>query len=1347
MATENFNRNKNEQINQNTTETCNVGLEKYFTFFEHTPISLWIEDFSEAKNYLDSKLKNTNMDLRTYISQNPDVISKVASMVSIKDVNSTSLKMYKAKSKEELFENLNKVFTPKSNEGFAKLIVNVLLGEKETEIETVNKTLEGEEFDVLIKFKVVEGSEKSLDNIIVSVENISDRIKVLKALAESKRRYKESQEIAKIGSWFYDYNTDKVSWSDETYKMIGMEPQSVEPNYDFYMSLIHEEDKDLVNDFDSLLKTPNQILKYRILTKTGKLKYIYEKRSVLIKDNKITKIIGICQDITERVEAELKLNTTKNLLSDTLSSINDGFVILDNNSHYLFVNEKAAELLGKKVDELIGKHIWTEFPEQEGDLFYDEYQNAVKTKKPSSFENYFAAWERWFENRMIPSKDGMLIFFQEITEKKISEFKIREAYDIINKSSSVAVLCKNEKDFPVIFASENTKTLFGYNQSEMLTGKIKVHQLVHPDDLPKLRTKVFEISKNLKVEGFKSKPFRIITKDGEIKWVETKFDVNTNNSARVTHIQGIVEDVTERKKAQDAFIESSQRLRDQFSNTPLASIIWDTKMNVLEWNNSAQRIFGYSEEEIIGKNGFELIVPKELRPNIKESAKILMTQKGGYRNTNQNITKNGEIITCDWYNVVLKDADGNSIGMASLAEDITEKLNSKKLLEKSEKKYRDIFEKSIDAVMILKDGLFEDCNESTLRIFGFEDKESLINLHPSEISPKYQQDGSDSFTRAEEVIRVAIKKGGNRFRWLHKRKNGQIFPAEVSLTKIEENDDKTKIHAVVRDITDRVKKEELEGVLYNISEAALRIDDFNEFGIFIKNEIHKIIDTSNFCIALFDKKKGDISYPINIAANHELKQFSGNKILTQYVIESKKPLLATKESLKNLESKGVDISNIESKIWVGVPLKIQNDVVGAIAVHSFSNENIYVKDDLQLLEFVANQISFTVQRKNADNELKKALVKAQESDKLKSAFLANMSHEIRTPMNGIIGFSELFLDSELSANERKEYAKIVINSSKQLLSIVNDILDISKIEAGVVKLNYGNVNLNELLGELFLFYNSIAKEKKLKLNYNTVLEDADSNILIDKTKLNQVLTNLLSNAFKFTESGEISFGYKVDNDQLKFYVKDTGIGIDKELQSKIFERFIQANVELNKRNKGTGLGLAISKKFIELFKGEMWIESSKKGTTVFFTIPFNKVDSVIIKKESKKLKSEMNTKNDIITILVAEDEEYNMIYINELFSNTNFKIIEADNGVKAVDLAINNDDIDLIFMDIKMPLMNGNEAMEQIKKVKPNLPIIALSAFAMESDKENALNKGFDSYLTKPINKNELFNIIDEYLN
>ena len=161
----------------------------------------------------------------------------------------------------------------------------------------------------------------------------------------------------------------------------------------------------------------------------------------------------------------------------------------------------------------------------------------------------------------------------------------------------------------------------------------------------------------------------------------------------------------------------------------------------------------------------------------------------------------------------------------------------------------------------------------------------------------------------------------------------------------------------------------------------------------------------------------------------------------------------------------------------------------------------------------------------------------------------------------------------------------------------------------------------------------------------------------------------------------------------------------------------------------------------------MWIESSKKGTTVFFTIPFNKVDSVIIKNESKKLNSEMNTKNDIITILVAEDEEYNMIYINELFSNTNFKIIEADNGVKAVDLAINNDDIDLIFMDIKMPLMNGNEAMEQIKKVKPNLPIIALSAFAMESDKENALNKGFDSYLTKPINKNELFNIIDEYLN
>jgi CheY-like chemotaxis protein len=245
-------------------------------------------------------------------------------------------------------------------------------------------------------------------------------------------------------------------------------------------------------------------------------------------------------------------------------------------------------------------------------------------------------------------------------------------------------------------------------------------------------------------------------------------------------------------------------------------------------------------------------------------------------------------------------------------------------------------------------------------------------------------------------------------------------------------------------------------------------------------------------------------------------------------------------------------------------------------------------------------------------------------------------------------------------------------------------------------------------------------------------------------KLNQVLTNLLSNAFKFTDTGGIEFGYELIENTLRFYVKDSGPGIDEKLHNKIFDRFMQADVNFEKQNKGTGLGLAISKKFIELFQGEIWLTSNNLGTTVYFTIPYVKVNAPIINSVIEK-KPVIKEKNKNITILVAEDEVYNLLYINELFSKTTYKIIEANNGKEALEMVQSNPEIDLVLMDIKMPVMNGKEAMKEIKKLRPDLPIIALSAFAMESDKEIALSTGFDSYLSKPLDKKLLFDLIYKY--
>tara|TARA_R110001583_G_scaffold103863_3_gene251157 strand:- start:44375 stop:48454 length:4080 start_codon:yes stop_codon:yes gene_type:complete len=1325
-----------------------LATEKYFTFFNHAPISLWIEDFSKVKQYAAKLAKEHNTTIKSFLQNNPTIIPELALLVSIKDVNNTALKLYNAKSKEELLSNLNKIFTEKSKEGFAKLIVNVLIGEKKTEIETINKKINGEEFDVLIKFEVIEGSEETLENVVVSVENITDRVKNRKALAESEKRYKESQEIAKIGSWFYCFDTKNLHWSEETYKMLGIEHKNQNLNLEYYLSFIHNDDKKIVEDFtySSLLKNPNQNLKYRIYTKQGELKYIHEKRSSIIAHGKVVRIVGICQDITERILSEKKLSEAKNILSNTLTNIQDGLVILDHNSNYTYINKKAEDFLGKNSKDLLGKHIWTEFPEKEGDLFFDNYQKALETKKPISFENYFAPWNRWFENRIIPSNDGMLLFFHEITKRKLAENKIKTAYNIINKSPTVAILCENKRNFPVVFASENAENLFGYSYSEFLQNKIEIQKVVYPDDLEYIRTEIFKLAKSKNTTSIKPKPFRVFTKKGKVKWVASNIDAIKDANNTITHIQGIVEDITERKNTEDLFLKNTQRLENQFNNTPLASIIFDLDFKILEWNNSAERIFGYTAEEVKGKDGKDLLTPPHLLSEMKILRKTMFTQTESLKNTNENITKNGNIITCDWYTVILRDTQNTIIGRACLIDDKTESINSKKLLEKSEKKYRSIFEKSIDAVLVIKNDEIVDCNNAAVKVYGYKNRQELLNESPFNLTPEILPDGSSSFLKAQKMMGIALEEGSIRFTCHHQRKGKQIFPSEITFTRLEEQGNNSAIHMVVRDITEKIKQDALEDVLYNISKTALTISDFKKFSLFVRNELHKIIDTSNFYIALYNEETDMITTPVFVDDREEVEEFSAKKSLTGQVIKTKKSLILTKKDHLNLINKGVvDLIGSAAEKWVGVPLLIQNKCIGAIVVQSYDNEYAYTENDVQLLEFVADQISTTILRKNAENDLKNALAKAKESDRLKSSFLANMSHEIRTPMNGIIGFSEFFLDQNLTPENRNKYAKIIINSSKQLLSIVNDILDISKIEAGEIKLNYESVHINKLLNELYEFYTPKAQENNLLLNCAKGLENNQSVIEIDKLKLYQVLNNLLSNAFKFTDEGSIEFGYKLEENKLLFYVKDTGVGIEEKLQDQIFDRFIQANIDLVKKHKGTGLGLAISKKFIELFNGEIWLDSTNKGSTIYFTIPYLKSKTKLITSYIEEQKPKIQVEKQELTILVAEDEIYNMMYINELFSKSNFKIIEAENGEEAVKLSLSNSEIDLVLMDIKMPIMDGNEAMIKIKKVKPLLPIIALSAFAMESDKKAALNNGFDAYLTKPIDKKLLFSIIGKY--
>jgi signal transduction histidine kinase len=427
---------------------------------------------------------------------------------------------------------------------------------------------------------------------------------------------------------------------------------------------------------------------------------------------------------------------------------------------------------------------------------------------------------------------------------------------------------------------------------------------------------------------------------------------------------------------------------------------------------------------------------------------------------------------------------------------------------------------------------------------------------------------------------------------------------------------------------------------------------------------------------------------------------------------------------------------IEKIYSMGFSLK--DEPQGGISIMLQKGQKIQSVD---LIENIIRQAAIAIERLYVEQDLIQAKEKAEESDRLKSAFLANMSHEIRTPMNGVIGFSEMFMNPDLSEERRQYYAKIVIDSGKQLLTLVNDILDISLIEAGKVAFKQEEVNINDLIMNLYAIYNSQAKNKNIGLHTYKDLEDRNSIIVTDKNRLRQILSNLLKNAFKFTSEGHIKYGYVITDSHLQFFVEDTGIGIESEQIEHIFEEFRQENFETAHQYGGTGLGLSISKKLVELLGGKIWVKSQKnKGSVFYFSIPCHPVNGHI----GVSISSQQQELDKAFTILVAEDDEINYLYIVEIMSGRNIELIQAHDGKKTIETCKNNPHIDMVLMDIKMPVMNGYEATREIKKFRPDLPIIAQTAYAMTEDRKKALDAGCDEYLSKPINAQALETIIEQ---
>ncbi|HEY5509399.1 MAG TPA: response regulator [Prolixibacteraceae bacterium] len=396
-------------------------------------------------------------------------------------------------------------------------------------------------------------------------------------------------------------------------------------------------------------------------------------------------------------------------------------------------------------------------------------------------------------------------------------------------------------------------------------------------------------------------------------------------------------------------------------------------------------------------------------------------------------------------------------------------------------------------------------------------------------------------------------------------------------------------------------------------------------------------------------------------------------------------------------------------------------------------------------------------------ELTVAKEHAEQSDRLKSAFLANMSHEIRTPMSGILGFAELLKEPGLTGEEQQEYIKIIEKSGARMLNIINDIVDISKIESGLMEVSIKESNINEQIEYIYTFFRPEVEGKGMQLSYRNDLVSSESIIKTDREKLFAILTNLVKNAIKYTNKGSIEFGYVStgfsttdslgsvsEPAELQFYVKDTGIGIHKDRQEAIFERFIQADISDKYAYQGAGLGLSISKAYVEMLGGKIWVESEEgKGSTFYFTIPYNiepeekNVEKNIV--SAKGAENEINPEGSVLKILIVEDDEVSAKFLTMAIRKLSKEILKVKTGVEAVEACRNNPDVDLVLMDIQMPDMDGYEATRQIRQFNKDVVIIAQTAFGLSGDREKAIATGCNDYISKPIKKEELSALMQKY--
>ena len=419
---------------------------------------------------------------------------------------------------------------------------------------------------------------------------------------------------------------------------------------------------------------------------------------------------------------------------------------------------------------------------------------------------------------------------------------------------------------------------------------------------------------------------------------------------------------------------------------------------------------------------------------------------------------------------------------------------------------------------------------------------------------------------------------------------------------------------------------------------------------------------------------------------------------------------------------------------IEVGLRIKNLLFMSYLQQQLQNQNLLLEEKV---------LERTAELETTNIELNIAKNKAEASDRLKSAFINNISHEIRTPLNGILGFGQILTDTDLTSDEKEEYLVMLNASSDRLISTVTNFIDISLLKSKTQEVNKRDFELEPSINMAAQIFLKACQLKNLDISVEIPKEGESLIVNTDKELLEKALFHLVGNAVKFTEHGFIKIGFEIKNGEIAFYVTDSGKGIAPEFHGQVFNSFTQEDTFMTRGYEGSGLGLSIASGIVELLGGKVDLHSIKgKGSTFFFSLP------IISQASAVKLTTHYgkdHKADDKFKILIAEDDEFNIYYINMLLKDELYEIFNAGNGREAVEICEKNPDIDIVLMDLKMPVMDGFEATSVIKSFRKDLPIIAVTAFSSTEDRKKAMNAGCDEFITKPLKKEMLMDTLVKF--